>query len=1026
MLSVSSVISVLRSAALALLLLSAGPSSAQRAAHSRTFRVDGAYAAAVSVSPAGHVVVKSGDTPRITLFDGYEQRELNVPEENQYRVYESRTGQLWTLYSEGLLLHNAGEWSRHPVPEIRAELQSNALWLFRQPSLVPAEHNRVLILLPDRLISYDAGSRRQAVLKRAAETALGAFSEMTEGFRGGLWISGTNALAFIPGPVRNVGRQSEWREHLFERPGLTLAFQRPHEDASGLVTVVGITPESASRRFVVQFRAGEWDLTQIEAEKPRQAWTAWDETTWSYSYNALFRVFDEPVPRIAREPVVGAQFDVAPSPGGDFWIASAEGLVRYAPFLWRPPPELELLQAPVHALLETTNGPPTTWLATSEGLISWSSGRADYIRWPEDVELVFQPSQAMYETPEGGIAISTQARALLFDPESRRFRAIEGPVPGPWRFAGRFADGTLCAWAPSPSDSPAFWKFDGLGFEPFPIDFELPGEEVTLVRQFPRGDLWIGTDSGLVLLREPGGEPEYFAEDTPLAGERILSLAEAGDERLWCGTARGIFEFRGQTWELIHAVGDRVNAITRGVDGSVWAATGAGVFRVLDGAWIHYGAEEGLPAFSIYALLRDRKDRLWAATSRGVCLFQPEADTDPPRPLEPELIAPERPSTSQPTVLRFHGTDKWNYCSPRDLLFSYRLDEGPWTPYSNMVQRVFQNLSSGEHVIEVRAMDTNGNRSASASTLAFRVIVPWFRDPRLIGVSAIGVLAVLFFAALAVNRHLQLKRSYAEVEEIVAQRTRELEKATQDLLHSQKMTAIGTMAAGIAHDFNNILSIIKGSAQIIEANVGNKDKIRTRLSRIQTVVEQGTAIVRALLGLGRLNERELQLCDLQELLEETRRVLGDRIPERVRIEVLPSQGLPQVRCSREVLQQMLMNLILNAVDAVGREGAVILSALRRTELPEKLVADPGAAASWIVLSVSDTGCGIPADVLPRIFEPFYTTKGFSSRRGTGLGLSMVYELAKGMGYGLAVQSQLNQGSTFEIIIPLRDSESPAR
>src|SRR5687768_15002569 len=119
------------------------------------------------------------------------------------------------------------------------------------------------------------------------------------------------------------------------------------------------------------------------------------------------------------------------------------------------------------------------------------------------------------------------------------------------------------------------------------------------------------------------------------------------------------------------------------------------------------------------------------------------------------------------------------------------------------------------------------------------------------------------------------------MEKIVAQRTRELERANRELLHSQKMRALGTMAAGIAHDFNNILSIIKGSAQIIENNVDDKEKIRTRVSRIQMVVEQGAIIVKALLGLGTQNEQELVDCDLRDLLHQTRKLLSDRFPDTI-------------------------------------------------------------------------------------------------------------------------------------------------
>ena len=119
------------------------------------------------------------------------------------------------------------------------------------------------------------------------------------------------------------------------------------------------------------------------------------------------------------------------------------------------------------------------------------------------------------------------------------------------------------------------------------------------------------------------------------------------------------------------------------------------------------------------------------------------------------------------------------------------------------------------------------------------MVPPWYKETRLLLISSTGAAVALFFAGIAFNRHRQLLRSYAEVERKITERTRQLEVANRELVHSQKMNALGTLAAGIAHDFNNILSIIKGSTQIIEENLHNPEKIQTRTDRIKLVVEQG-------------------------------------------------------------------------------------------------------------------------------------------------------------------------------------------
>jgi len=241
------------------------------------------------------------------------------------------------------------------------------------------------------------------------------------------------------------------------------------------------------------------------------------------------------------------------------------------------------------------------------------------------------------------------------------------------------------------------------------------------------------------------------------------------------------------------------------------------------------------------------------------------------------------------------------------------------------------------------------------------------------------------------------------------------------------MKALGTLAAGIAHDFNNILSIIRGSAQIIESNIEDHEKIQTRVQRIQTVVEQGSGIVRSLLGLGKLNEKELVYCNPADLAEASVRLLADRFSKDITTQFNRAPKIPETSCAADVLQQMLINLLLNAADAlVNVPGEISVSVDQSDTPPAEVVLTPASARSYVTIAVADTGAGISPEVLPRIFEPFYTTKAFSSRRGTGLGLSMVYELAKGLEYGLTVESQLGKGSIFTIIVPVRTKDTTAR
>jgi signal transduction histidine kinase len=352
------------------------------------------------------------------------------------------------------------------------------------------------------------------------------------------------------------------------------------------------------------------------------------------------------------------------------------------------------------------------------------------------------------------------------------------------------------------------------------------------------------------------------------------------------------------------------------------------------------------------------------------------------------------------------------------LLYSYQLDQGGWSPFGDMTVLSFSGLAAGRHFFQVRAMDPAGNLESVPAMLAINVLIPWFKEIRLWVILLFGLGMAIFFAALAWNRHRQLLLSHAAVERKVAERTRELEIATRELLHNQKMTALGTLAAGLAHDFNNILSIIKGSAQMIEENTDQPEKIRTRVARIQTVVQQGAEIVDAMLGFSRGSAAVPASYDINAVVADTVKLLGDRFLREVEVKVEYAEKVPEIFAPREFIQQILLNFIFNAADAMTTKKEIILATTVTNAPSPDIFLAPAPADSFVMISIRDHGSGIAPEIMSRIFEPFFTTKALSSRRGTGLGLSMVYELAKKMNAGLAVQSAPGQGSTFTLILPV--------
>jgi signal transduction histidine kinase len=978
----------------------------------------------VTVEPQGQVLVRHAGMVGVSELDGYTINILPSPGEGNSRIYGSPAGQLWTVSRLGLEELKEGEWVVHPVPEIAAEFRTGMPRVLDPVPLFPVKQGQVLCLLAERLLEFDSeGSEKPGthLLRLADQTRLERFHGMAPARDGGLWIAGAAGLAKVPGPLRNLKAETQWQEYLPPAMLQIRNLQEPHEGDNGGVTMVA---ESATshQKVLAHFDGAQWTTEAAGTEKIRQAWRGVDKTYWASTIDSLQLWTEGRRETIENEDISARQFfDVAVEPGGVFWIATSDGLLRFAPLTWRTPASAREVGSLVSCLTADESG--RIWFVSSTALHSLMDEQHQEYPLPARLGSDGQAVRALFPLKNGMLVLKTEDQMQVFRPGSGRFSPVgEEDAAHPVKSLGTLRDGSLAVQRFNSGGAEQAYRletYNGVRFAPFlevPSD-PLLGAGLHTLFSAQNGDFWLSSERGIAWYHE--GKWRTFISAAGSSPEGALWFAEPADGKIWCASRASIWEFDGKRWVVVRTGFDRINDLLRTHDGSLWVASNSGLNRFWQGAWVENSREEGLPATAVREVCEDARGRIWAGTTHGLSLYHPEADTDPPRTFIHELTVRETNVPEGGTItLAFGGQDKWNYTRRQRLLYSHRLDGRDWSPFEPANNIAFIDLPAGKHYFDVRAMDRNGNVDPNPARLEFAVILPWYKESRLVLILLAGLAAALFFAGLAFNRHRQLVRSYAEVEKKVADRTRELDIANRALTHSQKMNALGTLAAGIAHDFNNILSIIKGSAQLIEENVDNPQKIATRVDRIKTVVEQGAGIVKAMLGFSSESDQQPGPCDVNEVVAETLKLLGDRFLHEVQISFERGPDLPALTCSKDFIQQIVLNFVFNAAESMAKQKRIVLATRLLDKEPADPVLAPTAAPSYIAVSVKDFGCGIPPENMPRIFEPFFTTKALSVRRGTGLGLSMVYELAKRMGAGLAVASVVEQGSVFTLILPV--------
>lgn len=260
-----------------------------------------------------------------------------------------------------------------------------------------------------------------------------------------------------------------------------------------------------------------------------------------------------------------------------------------------------------------------------------------------------------------------------------------------------------------------------------------------------------------------------------------------------------------------------------------------------------------------------------------------------------------------------------------------------------------------------------------------------------------------------------IERELREVE-LRRQREREREALEERLRQSQKLEGIGRLAGGVAHDFNNLLTAIIGYTEMVLDQIGPDKPISEDLNEIRRASDRAVALTRQLLAFSRKQTLHVVPTDLNDTILTMRNMLQRLISEDIEIRVELAQGLSSILADRVQVEQVLMNLVMNARDAMPRGGTITVQTTTAHASEAAAAAhEPVTPGNYVRLQVSDTGVGMDAATRARIFEPFFTTKGVG--QGTGLGLATVYGVVQQLRGHIAVSSEIGHGTTFSLYFP---------
>ncbi|MCY1018596.1 two-component regulator propeller domain-containing protein [Pyxidicoccus sp. MSG2] len=989
------------------------------------------------------------DGARFVVFDKRNTEELR--NHTIKALAEDASGTLWVGTEQGLVAYRDGRFERAPgaaapLDGVKVEellVGEGVLWVGTSVGLWQ--------------VPLGDGAARQYTVEQGLPNS--NVTALTQGEGGSVWVGTAEGLA------RVVGGEVEHGTFAIPGPKPRQEIQALSRDSSGVLwvgTISGLVSwnGTVARRFTTDDGLPATSVTALFTDTRG---TLWVGTRRGGLVRHSADGFSEPVPGTGL--VEAEVLSLLEDRDGHLWVGTYSGLFRLrdGSFSTYGLPEGLDPEGTVSAVLEDRRG--TMWIGTvGAGLYRLENGVLRHVGAEEGLAEKVIP--ALHEAADGTLWVGTVGGLYRYD--GKRFTKLPREQGGPQEVVTAIlVDSRGDTWVGTQSGLVRIHEGNAT---PYTAKQGVT-HPVIVITEDVQGQVWFGSEGGLMRWEgDKKGFRQYTQKDG-LPGDLVLALLADEDGTLWVGTETGLGRWRDEKWARFTVqqglYDDAVFSLVPDGDGHLWMSSNKGVSRVSRRELEEVAAKKRQRVVSLDFDQRDgmrsaecngntqpsgwrtKDGRLWFANLSGAIVVDPvrvRASRQPPEVRIEEVRVQGQPVPVEGRVELPSGGSRleirFTAFSPVDaarLRFRYRLkghDDG-WVN-AEVRMATYTGLRPGSYHFEVQA---EGRDGAWSEPVVLDVVL----EPRLWQRTGFWLLCVLGTGLLGVSVYLlrvgQLKARERWLAERVQDRTRALARANEELeahmrtlrqtqaqlVQAGRMAAVGQLAAGVGHEINNPLAYIVSNlehaseeAEALARELGETRGAGPRLREVSQALREALhgadrvrRIVRDLKTFSRPDDEKQGPVDLHAVLDSAVKIAMAELRPRAKL-VREYGDVPKVEGNEARLAQVFLNLLINAAQALP-EG--------RAEENEVRLVTRLAPNGMVIAEVRDTGIGIAAEALGRIFDPFYTTK--PPGVGTGLGLSLCHAYVSAMGGTISVESEPGRGAVFRVTLRRAPAESTA-